>query len=782
VRSKNLGSAIPAEECGVNGSQGNMKIERITKIKNHPIFRDFSWPPDLNDFKNYNLIYGWNATGKTVLSNLFRAMEKRQPITIGEMEIVFNGRKINSGEFSTDSTLPQVRVFNRNFIKENVFTSHGVASPIFFLGEESIEKQKQVDDLRRELENQLNNISEKQQEKTAKERELDNHCIERGKTIKELLSSSGSNPYNNYDKRSFRIKCEEMISSGHLAQYVLKSEEKERLKQQKEAFPKEKILSISNPFIDLKTLSSDLKQILATTVVSRVIQELKDDRELAQWTKDGLEKHKKGKTSVCLFCGQPVPAERLKRLEEHFNDQYIQFMADIDAKIDELQQNIEGTRNLQLPDKTNLYDHLANDYLSHCSELKKQISTYCETLEKLKQQLDEKRSKPFQSLSFDVNLPDISSIQVDEVNGVINQHNQETENFQQTVTSARRKLEESIVAESIDIYITKQKEINESDNAIKNIEGLIKDIQNKIFDLEQEIIEHRKPADDLNQDLRDYLGHDELKFEVKDNGYLITRNNQVAEALSEGEKTAIAFLYFLKSLKDKDFNVQKGVVVIDDPVSSLDSNALFHAFGYMKMNTKAAGQLFVFTHNFSLFRQVKNWFDFVNKRKKQQKKEAAFFQIVCKNQEGCRVSELRALDSLLLNYESEYHYLFSMVYQAANAPPESTDLAQFYHLPNIARRLLESFLAFRLPSKSGDLYHKLDAVSFDLSKKTRILRFLHTHSHDDQVDMSEHDISILAETPRILSDVLELIKVEDEKHYNEMTSIIAPLKTQKEEI
>lgn len=373
-----------------------MKIERFSKIKNHPVFRDFSWPSDLNDFKEYNLIYGWNATGKTILSNLFRAIEKRQPIPSGEMEIVFNGKKINSIAFSTDETLPQVRVFNRDFVEENVFTSHGSASPIFFLGGQSIEKQKEIDELKKDLDNKQNDLFEKQREKTNEERELDNYCIERGKTIKELLSSSGSNPYNNYDKRLFKIKCDEMAKLDHLTQYILKDEEKERLKKQKEASPKENVATIPNPFIDLETRSSGLNQILAETVVSQVIEKLKDDQELAEWVKDGLEKHKKEKTLFCLFCGQRLPVDRLRKLEEHFNDQYIQFMADIGAKIDELQQNIQGTKNLQLPDKASLYGHLANDYLSHCSELKKQISTYCEVLEKPKQQLDEKRSKPFQ--------------------------------------------------------------------------------------------------------------------------------------------------------------------------------------------------------------------------------------------------------------------------------------------------------------------------------------------------------------------------------------------------
>jgi len=53
-----------------------MKIERIKKIKNHRVFRDFSWTNDLPDFNEKNVFYGWNGTGKTTLCNLFRAIEE----------------------------------------------------------------------------------------------------------------------------------------------------------------------------------------------------------------------------------------------------------------------------------------------------------------------------------------------------------------------------------------------------------------------------------------------------------------------------------------------------------------------------------------------------------------------------------------------------------------------------------------------------------------------------------------------------------------------------------
>ncbi len=71
-----------------------MAIERITKIKNHRIFRRFVWPHDLLDFKEKNLFYGWNGSGKSTLSNLFRSIEKKTPISEGEVEFVISGNKL----------------------------------------------------------------------------------------------------------------------------------------------------------------------------------------------------------------------------------------------------------------------------------------------------------------------------------------------------------------------------------------------------------------------------------------------------------------------------------------------------------------------------------------------------------------------------------------------------------------------------------------------------------------------------------------------------------------
>jgi hypothetical protein len=60
-------------------------------------------------------------------------------------------------------------------------------------------------------------------------------------------------------------------------------------------------------------------------------------------------------------------------------------------------------------------------------------------------------------------------------------------------------------------------------------------------------------------------------------------------------------------------------------------------------------------------------------------------------------------------------------------------LAEVYGLPNIARRLLKSFLSFRVPGKAGNLDQQIETLAGDPAAKARIVRLLHTHSHMEQV-------------------------------------------------
>jgi hypothetical protein len=75
---------------------------------------------------------------------------------------------------------------------------------------------------------------------------------------------------------------------------------------------------------------------------------------------------------------------------------------------------------------------------------------------------------------------------------------------------------------------------------------------------------------------------------------------------------------------------------------------------------------------------------------------------------------------------------------------------------------------------ANSIEKKLDEVNFDSAKKTRILRFLHCHSHYDQIGAPEHDLSLLAEAPAVLNDLIDLIKEVDSEHYRGMASFFEP--------
>lgn len=51
-------------------------IKRISKLNQFGIFRNFAWDSaEVDDFGRYNLLYGWNYSGKTTLSRVFSALQ-----------------------------------------------------------------------------------------------------------------------------------------------------------------------------------------------------------------------------------------------------------------------------------------------------------------------------------------------------------------------------------------------------------------------------------------------------------------------------------------------------------------------------------------------------------------------------------------------------------------------------------------------------------------------------------------------------------------------------------
>ena len=692
---------------------------------------------------------------------------------MGEALVRVDGSNIRDEDFPQSNL--HVRVFNRDFIRETVFpVRRDDLPPILVLGAENVEKQKKVDLLKERRDKARSDLeSETTRERNALH-EFDRFCIDRARDIKETLRSSGEHPYNYYNKANFRNDAQMMVETGDSSTHLLGEADRQALPDLRQATPKKMVEELDYALPEFDVITDCLSELLATTVVSAAIEALKGDPALAEWTRQGLMLHRNRNAELCQFCKQPLSKERLAALEGHFSTQYEQFIQCIDQEIETINALDVSLEELNLPTKDQLYDDLGPEYQSAKVGLRKALDSAQGFLAAAVQALENKKHRVFEHVNLDLEIPKVDVSTADKLNAVFRKHNQACNEFETRVAEARKQAAADMIATNLEEFVCRR---DNADRTTANVQKKRKEIlrlDREIARLESEIVEHRRPAEELNEDLRKYLGHQELCLEIKETGYRITRGGAPARSLSEGESTAIALLYFLKSLQDRRFELENGTIVLDDPVSSLDANALFLAFGFIRERTEDAGQLFVLTHNFSFFRQVRNWFQYLKgqKRRDMTQRPARFFMLDSTLESNGRSSVIRWLDPLLENYESEYQYLFARIHRASTVS-RSQDLEQNYVLPNIARRMLEAFLAFRLPRISGSLWHKLKEVPFDESKKLRILRFLNTHSHSIAVGEPEHDLTALAEGSSVLKNLLEMIKSLDNKHYSDMVRLAA---------
>ena len=243
-------------------------IDRISKLKHPGVLHDFTWPQDLATFGRYNLIYGWNGSGKTTISRLFHAIETRTAPTNYEAEVSVNGQVLPGSDFSL-VTLP-VRVFNRDFVAANVTqTPGGEVPPILVLGEDSVEKQAQVEKLRASLREASTERDNRRLQRASDEKTLDGHCIREARVVKETLRSTGQNPYNNFDKSHYQSQARAMLNSGNGKGHRLADDLRTSLSLRIHETPKEKMGEVRYTFPKLSTISADVVRLLETTVVAQ---------------------------------------------------------------------------------------------------------------------------------------------------------------------------------------------------------------------------------------------------------------------------------------------------------------------------------------------------------------------------------------------------------------------------------------------------------------------------------------------------------------------------------
>lgn len=555
----------------------------------------------IDNIEKVNYIYGANGCGKTTISTLLGNME---PDKYDDCKVEWDNNVIEN-----------VFVYNKTFRERN-FKESDIAG-IFTLGqatteeiEEIRQKKADLDDVKRNIVASNNTIADLNSE--IQKEELDFKEI-----IWKDVYKTNENKFKNafigfLKKDAFVSKIKDIMLSGK--ETVDRAEiEKRAIKLLDEPPIKRDCLNkISSQNIqNVESLSIWDKCIVGKKdiPIARLITKLGN----GDWVNQGRKFIYSG--SKCPFCQKDTIDDAFRKQLENFFDE--EFEKDVEllkvGKEQYLSAKEEFISKLTIIEKQDLED----DEKLKIRQLKEALVNCFRNNE---EKIDEKIKEPGKKIHID----SIEEI-VDEINGIIDvknaeiiKHNNLVENYQ----DEKKKLISDVwflIAKENGALISQHKNklagfkkgVQAATDKKKQYETQKRKIELEIREKNKLVTSVQPAVDEINRLLHNY-GFNNFSISPsteKSNHYQIKRpdGTLVEATLSEGEVTFITFLYFLQWIKgsqNEDDVTQDRIIVIDDPISSLDSNVLFVVSSLLKdviYNVLAGAsnikQVFVLTHN-----------------------------------------------------------------------------------------------------------------------------------------------------------------------------------------
>ncbi|PTQ55293.1 MAG: Translation-disabling ACNase RloC [Candidatus Carbobacillus altaicus] len=534
-----------------------------------------------------------------------------------------------------------------------------------------------------------------------------------------------------------------------------------------EQFPE--VPQVSERFTDFDLLVREVNDLLNQTASQRAIDRLKQNHHVESWVRQGLLLHKDATT--CEFCGGILTTERLEELRKHFSEEYDKLVKAIENKI----MNINTIAlKLDIPDEMRLLP----SYRQEFSQITGELSDWIQWVTGLRDGLIDKLKRKQEAIEsqdlWEGNLGRANQGQqlIEALNEIIKRHNQTIASIDKEKEKVKNKLELHYAAQYFQENEIAQKEasIQHISKRIKCIEEILKRINSEIQRIEQKIKESSVGAARLNELLKCLLPDNSIKaVSMGDDKFQFHRDNRVATHLSDGEKTAVTFAYFLTSLEANDVKLSDTIVFVDDPISSLDSNHIYAVYALLIEHLKDSRQLFVSTHNSELFNLLKiSWLN--EKGGGRNKKNTRAYHVWRSvSTTGEPFADLRDLPTLLRKFKSEYEFVFSRLYELSIAQNPSLDTA--YTAPNLLRKFLEAYLGFRKPSVSS-WSAKLDLLLDSDEKRLEIQRYVNDASHLQTSDrMLQHPDYFMANAQKTVKMVLNALQEKDRAHYESLREV-----------
>lgn len=674
----------------------------------------------IKDLKKVNFIYGANGSGKTTISNFLYNPEDEN----------FSDCSLTWKNSQPITTL----VYNKNFRERNF--GKGKLKGVFTIGEATADEIKILEEQKSLLGKKKEDISQKKNIINNKQKSIDD--IENAFSLK--CWDNLYKKHKSYFKEAFignsssKIKFKEKLIleySNNKASYL--DIEQLKIKAQtifgKTPTVIEPIEKLAYDRIqEIESNSIWKKNIVSKSDVD--IAKFINKMNIIDWVNQG-KNYLDEEDDICPFCQQrTISADFRHQLESFFDETYLsntklikELIFQYSTAVSDLMNFLESIEiNQKSLDSTKLD---LDKFSMLLKSLKHQIATNKERMLNKEKEL----SRDFELISskeqFDLicGLINVANVRIEEHNTIVNNLGIEKRNLIDCIWK--------FMINDFSFEIKTYK--SEISNLSKAIGGLNEKIRKEIADseilernikaLSKNVTSIQPTVNDIN-DLLESYGFTNFKIvSNQENGfYHIQREDgSIAETtLSEGEITFITFLYFLQLSKggiSEDTVNDERVLVIDDPISSLDSNVLFiismlikEIIKDIKSDTGDIKQLILLTHNVYFHKEV----SYINCRTKKCNK--INYWILRRDESVTKVKFYNENNPIQTSYELLWNEL------------KSNEIKSSISIQNTMRRIIETYFKIIGNYVDDDLIKKFKNKNEQIICKS-LLSWINDGSH-----------------------------------------------------
>ncbi|MBQ4818620.1 AAA family ATPase [Aquimarina sp. MMG016] len=724
-------------------------IESIEKIENLGCFSKYEKPEQLKSFDVVNTFYGANGTGKSTLSNLLYCLSKHCPNknelieeyfeTNTEIEIITSEGKITKNNISKINK--DIYVFNTNFITEHIFNGTDANISSFDATIKLTNKKIDVIDAHlRVLKARLDYIQEVSSKLNTKfdntwgiyKKEFQERVV--GPRLTNVKPDITAN--SNENLATAKLELEQLYQS-----YKKKDEESNSLDK------------ISQIEIQLQGINNDpeivdvIKSILKTNVKEVTGERIKNNIELAtreiekrnlqdevltpsNWFRNAgryLYLFKENSKEKCPLCDSDISdriSDIIDEYSEYFNDNATKLLDSIQNSENHLQQlsykkteQVFGLIIADLKDLSITYNYSKALITKEKVDIDKK---------KLSSLLSDKRK----SLSEKVDHEELVG---SDLNQYLSQIDDRIREIKKLIDSERNKLESVKLADILSKLKSKvatittldfNQDLNKVLKPSKKLNFQLATQANRVDDKiknETDLLTAQRASEVSKLDAESkfvniylsYLGIDHFSIQrnkaANDNLIINYKSGGkpkkgLKATLSEGEKTSLAFSYFISKiraevLEGEEDGFKGKTIVIDDPISSLDENRLFQTanlidsffFYSFPEVEKYPEQVFFFSHNYSFAKYLNN-----NLKTNERIRDKCRDFYIKKER-----PKIDSLPSSLTNYTNTYIIKLQEIMNFKSKGIPEYNVAKNY-LPNYIRIVMETFLSFKLATIKDD--------------------------------------------------------------------------------